>query len=102
MSLKRLVLVPAAAGALLLVGLSPASAGEVTGNGKAAQGATHANSICAFSGQNDEPDAPFPEGGRVQNYGQLVKLGLKGEVPGPGVACNGHSGFLAGGGGEGP
>jgi len=102
MSVKRLVLVPVAAGALVLVGLSPASAGEITGNGKPAQGAAHANSICAFSGQNDEPDAPFPEGGRVQSYGQVVKLGLKAEAPGPGVACNGHTGFLAGGGGEEP
>ena len=100
MSLKRLVLVPVAAGALVLVGLSPASAGETTGNGKPAQGAAHANSICAFSGQNDEPEAEFPEGGRVQNYGQLVRAGLKSMVPGPGVACHGHSGFLAGGGEE--
>ncbi|MFC8501979.1 hypothetical protein ACFUC1_06435 [Pedococcus sp. NPDC057267] len=97
---KRIILVPAVAGALVLVGVSSASAGEVTGNGKPAQGATHANSICAYSGQNDSPDDPFPEGGRVQNYGQLVKVGLKDAIPGPGVACNGHTGFLAGGGEE--
>jgi hypothetical protein len=100
MSLKRLVLVPAAAGALILVGVSSASAGEVTGNGKPTQGTAHAHSICAFSGQNDDPNAPFPEGGRVQNYGQIVRLGLKAMAPSPGVACNGHSGFLAGGGQE--
>jgi hypothetical protein len=32
---------------------------------------------------------------RTQSYGQLVAAGLKGEFPSPGVACNGHSGFLA-------
>jgi hypothetical protein len=53
-----------------------------------------------FSGQNDTPDAAFPEGGRVQSYGQLVRAGLKDVVPSPGVACNGHTGFLAGGGEE--
>ncbi|HET8767442.1 hypothetical protein RKE38_04045 [Phycicoccus sp. M110.8] len=97
---KRIILVPAFAGALLLVGVSSASAGEITGNGKPAQGATHANSICAYSGQNDTPNDPFPEGGRVQSYGQLVRVGLKDAVPAPGVACNGHTGFLAGGGEE--
>ncbi len=92
----------AALGAAVLVvaGAAPSFAGEVTGNGKPTQGPAHANSICVFSGQNDTPDAEFPEGGRVQSYGQLVRVGLKAEVPGPGVACNGHSGFLAGGGGE--
>ena len=88
------------AAALVVAGAAPSFAGEVTGNGKPTQGPAHANSICVFSGQNDTPDAEFPEGGRVQSYGQLVRVGLKAEVPGPGVACNGHSGFLAGGGGE--
>ena len=97
---KRIILVPAVAGALVLVGVSSASAGEITGNGKPAQGATHANSICAYSGQNDTPNDPFPEGGRVQSYGQLVRVGLKDAVPAPGFACNGHPGFLAGGGEE--
>ncbi|MDR6862424.1 hypothetical protein [Phycicoccus sp. 3266] len=97
---KRIILVPAVAGALVLVGVSSASAGEITGNGKPAQGATHANSICAYSGQNDTPNDPFPEGGRVQSYGQLVRVGLKDAVPAPGFACNGHTGFLAGGGEE--
>ena len=97
---KRIILVPAVAGALVLVGVSSASAGEVTGNGKPTQGPAHANSICAYSGQNDTPNAPFPEGGRVQSYGQLVRVGLKDVVPGPGLACNGHNGFLAGGGEE--
>ena len=49
------------------------------------------NSICTFSGQNDTPNEPLPEGGRVQSYGQLVKQGLKGAVPSPGTACRGGS-----------
>ena len=58
----------------------------------------HTNSICAFSGLNHlhagEPgELPI----RTQSYGQLVAAGLNGEFPSPGVACNGHSGFLAGG-----
>ncbi len=74
----------------------PASAGEVTGKGRPTQGPAHANSICAFPGLNDDP----ADGGHVQSYGQIVAAGLKAFVPGPGVACNGRTGFLAGGGGE--
>jgi hypothetical protein len=79
--------------ALVTLGVGPASAGEITGNGKPTQGPAHARSVCAFSGQNDTPDAEGPEGGRTQSYGQLVRQGLKGVVPGPGVACNPTSGF---------
>src|SRR3954462_599158 len=53
------------------------------------------NSICAFSGLNnplDEEAGP----GMVQSYGQIVAAGGKAFAPSPGVACNGHSGFLAG------
>jgi hypothetical protein len=58
-------------------------------------GPPHANSICSFSGLNDTPNAPFPEGGRTQNYGQLVRRGVSapGDQPGradPGYACNAH------------
>ena len=42
------------ASAILVTG-SPAFAGEVTGNGKTAQGAAHASSECAYSGLNDSP-----------------------------------------------
>jgi hypothetical protein len=74
-------------------GAGTALAGEVTGNGKDTQGTEHANSICSFSGQNDTPNEPAPEGGRVQSYGQLVKQGLKGSpsAPSPGIACQGGS-----------
>jgi hypothetical protein len=97
--LKKLVIACLGAAALVAAGAGPASAGEITGNGKPTGAPAHSNSICSYSGQNDTPDDPFPEGGRVQNYGQLVRSGLKPFFPGPGEACNGHSGFLAGGGG---
>src|SRR5829696_6936793 len=54
------------------------------------QGTEDANSICSFSGINDEPEAAFPEGGRVQSYGQFVSQGLKAFVPSPGEYCNAH------------
>jgi hypothetical protein len=60
-------------------GTSAAVAGEVTGNGKPTAGPAHANSICVFSGKNDNPGAPQdnPDAGGVsQSYGQLVRLGI--------------------------
>jgi hypothetical protein len=98
MRIMPMLAVGAGVTALLIGGAGAAQAGEVNGNGDPVPAVERANSICAFSGQNDEPDAEFPEGGRVQSYGQLVRLGLKDVVPGPGVACNGHTGFLTGGG----
>jgi hypothetical protein len=80
--------------ALVAAGSSSAFAGEITGNGNPpggdGLGSQHAASICAFSGQNDTPNAPGPEGGRTQNYGQLVAHGyLPPGVHGvPGTACN--------------
>jgi hypothetical protein len=50
-----------------------------------------------YSGLNDDT---AEEPGRVQNYGQIVRAGFKDFAPSPGEACNGHTGFLAGGGGE--
>ena len=82
--------------ALVAAGSVTASAGEVTGTGEPVPATDHAQSICAFSGLNDEPDDPHG-GGRVQSYGQIVSQGFKEFVPSPGEACNGHSGFLAGG-----
>ena len=57
---------------------------------------THANSICVFSGQNDDPTAPLSldrtiapngPGGKSQSFGQDVKLGLDPHVVNPGSAC---------------
>jgi hypothetical protein len=54
-----------------LLSAAPASAGEITGNGKDIT--IHARTECAFSGYNDTPegDARDP-GGLVQSYGYLV------------------------------
>ena len=77
---------------------APAFAGEITGNGKATGGPAHANSICVFSGKNDDPNAPLDgsgpngPGGVSQSYGQDVKLGLISPHEfNPGDACRGGS-----------
>ncbi|MHA7281219.1 hypothetical protein ACX80H_15885 [Arthrobacter sp. MDT2-2] len=85
--MRKTSLLGAAVCALALAGLSTSPAFAA---GQVERGTEHANSICSYSGLNDEPDAAFPEGGRVQSYGQLVKLGLKAEAPSPGELCNGH------------
>ena len=80
---------------LALIGLGGgpalAAAPDDVPRGQVEMGPQHANSICSFSGLNDSPDAEFPEGGRVQSYGQIVKLGLKAYAPSPGMLCNGHN-----------
>jgi len=96
-------------------GAGSALAGESTGNGKRTPigaasdaGTTHAHSICSFSGQNPErfldPSDPDFEPGRTQSWGQIPKAAraeLAAEGQHPGDACNGHTGFFAGGGAEG-
>ena len=89
------------------LGAGSALAGEIKGPGAptgipaegpdtAALANTH--SICAASGLNEYHAGEEGEFlTRTQSYGQLVRMGLKDEVPSPGVACNGHSGFFAGG-----
>jgi hypothetical protein len=82
--------------ALAALGVSPALAGEITGSGKPTGARVHANSICAYSGQNDHPDAPLSldptiapngPGGVSQSFGQDVKLGLDPRTFNPGDAC---------------
>ena len=89
-------------GALAVTGASAgaAFAGEVTGNGKPTAGPRHANSICVFSGKNDDPTAPLDgsgpngPGGPSQSYGQENKLGLVDpHAFNPGDACRGGSNF---------
>jgi hypothetical protein len=77
---------------------SSAFAGEITGSGKPTGGPAHANSICVFSGLNDDPGAPLDgsgpngPGGVAQSYGQNVKLGLANpHAFNPGDACRGGS-----------
>jgi hypothetical protein len=98
----------------MTLGASAALAGEVTGSGQGgpdgdgAPGATEsANSICAFSGLNDDPDDPrLFEGGLVQSFGNIIQEAIDTEgfgygtpgasalVPlitedGPGAHCQG-------------
>jgi hypothetical protein len=99
MRIRRLVVI--GLGVLVIGGnASAVSAGEITGTGKPTAGPAHANSICVFSGKNDEPGAPLsldmnvaPDGpgGVSQSYGQDVKLGLDPHVFNPGDACRGGS-----------
>jgi hypothetical protein len=100
---RRLLVVAACSlvGGALAAG--SAFAGEITGNGKPTAGPEHANSICVFSGQNDDPTAPIisaqpiPEapngpGGRTQSYGQDVRRGLLNpSIVTPGQSCRGGS-----------
>jgi len=94
--MKRLGVAVAAAAVVLSLGAGAVFAGEITGNGKSLE-PLNGRSICAYSGLNDDPNAEFPEGGRVQSYGQLVKIGLKDFLDAlgasPGVACNPTRGF---------
>ena len=108
MRLRTLLGTTAAALLLLAGGVSAAQAGEITGNGKPTQGPAHANSICTFSGLEDGDGAGFPGPGGAppQNWGHSKEA--FGATPAerkasgfqPGDSCNGHSGFLAGGGVE--
>lgn len=93
MRMKQWLVVPVCAVTFAGMGIGSANA-----QGQTERGPEHANSICSFSGLNDEPDDP-EEGGRVQSYGQIVRAGGKAMVPSPGQACNGHLNPLQGGGG---
>jgi hypothetical protein len=119
--LAVLALASFAAAVVVGMGASAALAGEVTGNCNHATAGSpaadnckedqnaNANSICAFSGQNDDPSGTEGEGpgGNTQSYGQDVanfgaepseeNPGKVGHVPTahPGFACNGDHGFLS-------
>ena len=108
MRFKSFLAVAVAGTAIAVVPAGVAFGGEIKGPGSptgipvgestATAAPAHTNSICAFSGLNhfhagEEGELPI----RTQSYGQLVAAGFKSEVPSPGVACNGHTGFLAGG-----
>lgn len=98
---KKMMLGCALALGLVLGGGGAAFAGETTGNGSAVPGAGHANSECAFSGQDlpDDVEGNPPgfddgaiTGGHVQSYGMFVRAGMKDMVPSPGMACRGGGG----------
>ncbi len=112
MRISTIVIGTASTAAALVLAAGPAFAGEVTGSGKPTQGPAHAQSICVFSGLEDgseNPSAPSGPGAPPQNWGheqQAARAGgatsadLKASGFQPGDSCNGHTGFLAGGGGE--
>jgi hypothetical protein len=103
MRFKSMLAAALCAVAVAAVGAGSAFAGEVTGNGKPTAAPAHAISICAFSGQNDGIPPPGRTAAHVQSWGQIPKQVrdiLRTEGSHPGDACNGHTGFLAGGGGE--
>jgi hypothetical protein len=93
---KRFLAVALVVAAFAGASASAAFAGEVTGNGKSTAGPANANSICVFSGKNDNPEGS-PEdgpGGVSQSYGQEVRLGLiDPQEFNPGDACRGGSNF---------
>jgi hypothetical protein len=93
---KKRAVVAVAVCALVLSPATAAFAGEITGTGAPTAGPTHANSICVFSGQNDDPTAlltldetiaPNGPGGVSQSFGQDVKIGLTPQLFNPGAAC---------------
>ena len=92
---KRLIVTLFVVGAFACLSVASAFAGEVTGNGKATAGPAHANSICVFSGQNDDPlglDPANGPGGRTQSFGQDVRKGfIDPRQFNPGDACRGGS-----------
>jgi hypothetical protein len=91
MRLKPFFTVPVCAIAFVGFAAGPATAapGPDNAQGQVERGPEHANSICSFSGLNDDPLDP-EEGGRVQSYGQIVAQGGKAFAPSPGELCNGH------------
>jgi len=82
---KSLVLLASAA----LLASSPAFGGEITGNGKAAQGAANASSECAYSGRNDTPWDPMGWVQTFHTFWNLVGFIFPGADLHPGQACRG-------------
>jgi hypothetical protein len=108
MSKKSLLVAALCAVVFAAMSAGSAFAGEVTGNGKNTPigeaseegGPPHASSICSFSGQNDGEPPPGRTAEHVQNWGQIpkeVRDAISDDGEHPGDACNGHTGFFAGG-----
>ena len=112
MRISTVVFATASVGAALVLSTGSAHAGEINGNGQPpggkGLGASHASSICAFSGLEDGDGAGFPGPGGAppQNWGHVQQF-LKGDLgltnaeikasgEQPGDSCNGHTGFLSG------
>jgi hypothetical protein len=92
--IRRIVSALCAAAVIAGLTASVALAGEITGTGKSLE-PLHANSICAYSGLNDDPTGINPENGppgRTQSYGQDVRAGfIDPRDFNPGDACRGGS-----------
>jgi hypothetical protein len=86
-TLRKTSLVGAVICAAAITGLNISAADAA---GQVERGPEHANSLCSYSGLNDDPEE---DGNRTQSYGQLVKDGLKAFVPSPGLACNPNTVF---------
>lgn len=91
--ITRLGLAVSVTAVVLSLSAGAVLAGEITGTGKSLE-PLHGKSICAFSGLNDDPLGLNPENGppgRVQSYGQVVKMVGGGVLGGiPGQACRGN------------
>ena len=101
---RRIALALSASVLLIILSAGSALAGEVTGSGEATAGPANANSICVFSGRNDDPDAPLSldrnvapngPGGHTQNWGtNVTTFKLPGNAANnPGASCGGGSNF---------
>ena len=93
--MTRFGLAVSAAAVVLSLTASAVLAGEITGTGRTLE-PLHANSICAYSGLNDDPTGIDPEHngppGRTQSYGQDVRNGfIDPRDFNPGDACPGGS-----------
>ena len=93
--IKRIIL-RLAISAILVLSLAVPAFAQGKPQGQIEKGPDNANSICSYSGLNDEPDDPIL-GGQTQSYGQEVKKGniepsaSKSGPPSPGFFCNGHN-----------
>jgi hypothetical protein len=92
--IKRIIVLLAVTAISVLALAVPAFA-----QGQVERGPEHANSICSYSGLNDNnPDEQGADLGRVQSYGDYVQEGVEEPsernpdtgYPSPGTLCNGH------------
>lgn len=94
---KRILQALGAAMLLLAISAGSVLGGEVNGKIEPIAGPANANSICVFSGQNDDPmglDPANGPAGRTQSFGQDVRNGfIDPREFNPGDACRGGSNF---------
>jgi len=88
--ITRIALAVSVATTSMLMLPAAASAGEVTGNGKATGMAGHATSICGFSGREDVIGSPLRTQTPHEVYADFLNPpAVINPAPGtPGTACN--------------